>query len=205
MLLEQLLLVFGMLALLAVTFYWSRVVGLATVLQRTGGRLRDGEAGLVEMQLPAGWKATIIPESTATIQVSDRLRRRFVAVISDSRADFTSDFDLVQFHQITLSNVLRAGDILEIAETTASKVAGFEALQSEFVLVLGKRIVTKYLHTAIAGNRAFHQVIAWSGESTYDRSQFQRVLDGFREQPGPRPMSRSVLPPPPAGSNYDVH
>ena len=84
------------------------------------------------------------------------------------------------------------------------KVGTFEALQSEFVAIQGDRFVIKYLFTVIAGHRAFHQLIAWSAQSTYDRALFLQLLDRFRERPGP-PVARRHSPPPHASSSESVH
>lgn len=201
---EQVLLAVGMLALLLVPFYWHRVLGLATALQRTGGRVHDEEIGLAELALPRGWKSTNHLKGNESIRMTDRFGRRYVIVISDARQDFADHIDLSEFHGLTFSQLVRAGDIVEMGAATARKVGDLDALQSEVVLILQRRFVTKYLHTTLLGRRGFHQVIGWSAESIYDRSLFETVVDGFRERPGPPSISRSTWIPG-SESGYDVH
>jgi hypothetical protein len=65
-----------------------------------------------------------------------------------------------------------------------------------------------YLHTTVAGRRAFHQVLAWATRSWFDRPTFERLLDGFAEQAGPDPRPQPVQSTPievPVSSRYDVH
>jgi len=112
--------------------------------------------------------------------------------------------DLALFRQLTFDGLIASKRVLELDGPKPRTVGGFEALQTEALAVLGDRWLRKYQHTAIAGDRAFHQVIAWATPSAYDRDLFDRLLGGFREQPGPKPIVRNgpVLN---AGSGYDVH
>ena len=201
---EQVLLAVGMLVLIFVPFYWHRMLGVASALQRTGGRVHDEELGLAELYLPRGWKSTDYLKGTESIRVTDRLARRFVIVISESRQDFTDSLTLSDFHGITFRQLVGSGDIVEMGAATVRRVGDFDALQSEVVLILQRRFVTKYLHTTVLGHRGLHQIIGWSPDSAYDRSLFEGVVAGFRERPGPAPTSRST-PIRLAGSSYDVH
>lgn len=194
----------AMVALICVPFYWNYVLGLATIMRRTGGVLTDGELGLAEIQLLPGWKSASLPETTASIQAADRLRRRFIVVLSESRDDFTSEMDLALFRQLAFDGLIASKRVLEIDGPMPRMVAGFEALQTGALVVLKDRWLMKYHHTAIAGDRAFHQVIAWATPSAFDRDVFDRLLGGFGERPGPKPIVRDG-PVPNAASRYDVH
>lgn len=198
---EQLLFALVMLALLALPFYWNRVLDLAAIARRSGGRLTDGELGLAEIQLQPGWKGTAIPDSPASIQAADRLRRRFLVITSESREDFSSDMDLAQFSQVTFGQLCGSARLVEVQGPERCTLGGFDALQIEAVMIVADRYVTKYLHSAVSGLRGFHQVIVWSAPSTYDRALFDRLLEGFRERPGPVP---NVVPPSGTSSGY-VH
>ena len=69
----------------------------------------------------------------------------------------------------------------------------------------------KYLHTTIAGRRAFHQVLAWATHSRYDRESFERVLNGFSELPDLLTAAKAAptVPAEPLhvtpASRYEVH
>ena len=201
---EQLLLALAMGALLLLPLYWNRVLGLATSMTRTGGLLHDGDLGLAEIHLPPGWKGTTIPNVEAPIQATDRLGRRYLVISSESREDFTDEMDLERFREIAFLQLMGSSRILEIHGPEARTVGEFAALQTEALLATGKYWMTRYLHTAIAGDRAFHQVIAWTAPSTYDRPLFDQLLAGFRERPGPTPVVRPA-PTSKKPSQYDVH
>jgi hypothetical protein len=201
---EQLLVALAIVALMGLPFYWHRALGFAASMQRTGGLLNDGELGLAEIHLMPGWKGTSIPNSVASIQVTDRLRRRFLIVLSESREDFTNEMDLTQFSQATFGQLCGSGNVIEIHGPETRSVGSFDALQMEAVLTLGDRYLMKYLHTVIAGERGFHQIIAWTPPSTYDRKIFDRLIDGFRERPGSKAMPK-LFPHHDTPSSYDVH
>lgn len=202
---DQVLLALGMLSLLGLLLYANHAMDAAKALwnRRLGGTLNDGEVELAEIRLPPGWRGTT-GLGDAPIQITDRRRRRFLIVISESREDFTGNVDLQEFHRLTFARLIASVKILEVHEPMTCKVATFEALQSEFVAIEGDRFVIKYLFTVIAGHRAFHQVIAWSAQSAYDRALFLKLLDRFRERPGP-PVSMRHSPPPHASSSESVH
>lgn len=203
---EQVLLALAMLCLMGLLFYWGYVGKLAKDRWRSmaGGTLNDGELGLAEIRLPSGWRGTTVTGSEAPIQVTDRLRRRFLVINSESRDDFVGDMDLEEFHRLFVAQLSASARILEFQEPQKCHVGGFEALQSEIVIIEGDRWITKYLITAVAGARGFHKVLAWSAPSTYDRALFGQLLDNFRERPGPPPSTR-YLPPPEASSSKTVH
>jgi len=179
-------------------------MGLLTILRSTGGTLTDGDVGLAQIYLLRGWKRVALSGGPdAAIQAADRLRRRFVVVHSDSREDFVSYMDLSTFGTIAFARLTAAGQVLEIYGPAPRMVSGFAAEHREMVLALD-RVLIKYHHTVIAGDRALHQVIAWSTPSAYDPKLFDRVLGGFRERPGPLPIVRDT-PLVEVPADYQVH
>ena len=141
---------------------------------------------------------------SAPIQATDRLGRQFLIVISESREDFTAEMDVEQYSQETFATLSSQWRILEMSGPVACTVGAFEALQTEALAAFDDVHLARYLHTAIAGDRAFHQVVAWAIPSAYDRATFDQLLKGFAERPGPKPIVRSVATPT-TPSQYDVH
>lgn len=181
---EQLIFAVTVLGLLALPFYWNHILTISTIRRRTGGLLTDGELGLAEIQLPPGWKGTATT-TTASIQATDRFRRRFVMVISESHEDFTTDMQLADFSRVTFELLCGSARLVEVRGPERRTLCGFDALQTEAVTIVRDRHLVKYLHSAIRGERGFHQVIVWSSPSAYDRALFERVVEGFRERSGP--------------------
>jgi hypothetical protein len=89
-------------------------------------------------------------------------------------------------------------------------VGGFDAVQYEIEGFFQQTRV-KYLHTTVAGRRAYHQVLAWAPFTRYDRASFERVLNGFSELPDVATASRTEPSAPPQPlqvipvSQYEVH
>ncbi len=194
-------------ALVLLLAYWRKWHLVAALAKRSGGVLREPELGLAELQLLPGWRPTALAAIPSALQAADPLRRRYLLVISESRADFTDDMDLREYCQRTFAGLTGTRRVLEIRGPEPRHVAGFQALQTEAVTADNRTLVT-YLHTAIEGERGFHQVIAWATPSTYDRRVFERLLDGFVELPGPKPVATLSHGTPPTvtpRSRYDVH
>jgi hypothetical protein len=88
-------------------------------------------------------------------------------------------------------------------------IGGYDALQYEIEGFFQQTRI-KYLHTTVAGRRAFHQVLAWATYSRYDRDSFERLLNGFSEPPDvaiaakAEPPSAEPLHVVPV-SRYEVH
>ena len=91
------------------------------------------------------------------------------------------------YSQITFGRLCELHRLIEVNGPEKRTVGEFDALQVEAVMIVANHFVFKYLHTSIAGHRCFHRVIVWSTQSLYDRALFDRLIDGFRERPGPLP------------------
>ena len=113
--LDQVLLALGMLSLLGLLLYANHITDAAKALwqQRLGGTLDDGEVELAEIRLPPGWRGTT-GLGDAPIQITDRRRRRFLIIISESREDFTGNVDLPEFHRLTFGQLIAPLKILEV-------------------------------------------------------------------------------------------
>ncbi len=155
--------------------------------------LMDGELGLASIKLPARWRAATALNEQAAIQASDPYRQRFVVVISEPREDFDMTVDLSDHAGRTLTQLSDSLRLVAINGPIERTIHGCKALQFEIEgYHQGVRLV--YLHTTIEGRRAYHQVLAWSTRSAYDRKVFDAVVDGFEERSGP---DVPLTPPPP--------
>jgi hypothetical protein len=190
----------------AMTRYWSTIRQVTTPFRHTGGAMRDDQAGLSQIKLPPGWKSVTTLHGTAPIQATDRLDRRFLLVISESREDFTTAMTLEQYNQETFASLTGESRILELDGPASCSVGSFDAIQVEALVALDDVHLARYLHTVIAGDRAFHQVIAWAIPSAYDRAVFEQLREGFAELPGPKPIVRGLgTDPTVSPSHYEVH
>jgi hypothetical protein len=162
--------------------------------QKPSGRtLGDGELGLAAIKLPVRWRAAASLNDQAAIQATDPFRQRFAVVISEPREDFDVTVDLSDHAGRTLTQLADSLRLVAINGPSERTVQGCRALQFEVEgYHQGVRLV--YLHTTIEGRRAFHQVLAWSTRSSYDRKLFDEIVDGFEELPGPE-VPRMPVPP----------
>jgi hypothetical protein len=172
-----------------------------------GGVLRDTVFGMAELTLPSGWRPEPDLNEQAPIQAADPLRGRYVVIISEARDDFDPAMGIEQHSVDTRDTLTSSLRLLTTCGPVRREVAGFEAIQFEIEAVHDFTRI-RYLHTTIGGRRAFHQVIAWAPYSRYDRRVFEKLLEGFREPPGPEPsllvserLPVHVVP----TSSYDVH
>lgn len=178
-------------ALVLVPVCWNYLMGHAAVILGWRTVVNDREVGLAELRLPPGWTRTSISRVTAAIEASDRLRPRFVIVVSEPRPDPPARMTLAEFQDSSFQKLVATKIILECDGPRSCVINECEALQTEVLMVGSRTPIRRYLHTAIAGQRAFHEVIAWvDNPREYDRATFEQIPEGFRERPGPLPESR---------------
>jgi hypothetical protein len=188
--------------------YKDRIRRLVPHRPEAGTVLVDRAHGLAKLELPVGWRAARDLNETASIEAMHALLGRHVIVISDSLEDFAPEMTMYE-HSVNTRNELTSGiRLIACSGPERSTIGGFECLQYEIEGYFQQTRV-KYLHTTIAGRRAFHQVLAWATYSRYDRTAFDRVLSGFTELPEVRETAADN---PPAGplqvtpvSQYEVH
>lgn len=189
------------------TASWPAFWRSPKILRRRGAILGDSELGLAQVTLPPGWLPASGLNDGAWLQAFDPLRRRYLLVISESREDFDAGMDAQEHSSRTRAVLGDSVRLLAVRGPQERQVAGFRAVQYELDALSDRTLLT-YLHTTVEGHRAFHQVIGWATRSWFDRPTFERLLDGFAEQPGPDPRPQPVQDTAievPVSSRYDVH
>jgi hypothetical protein len=177
------------------------------ILRRRSRIIGDDELGLAQVKLPNGWIPASDLNDNSWLQAVDPLRNRYLIVISESREDFDSGMDALEHSSRTRAALAGSVRILAVRGPEERQVGGFRAVQYELDAVTDRTMLT-YLHTTVEGERAFHQVLTWATRSWFDRETFERMLDGFTEQPGPAPRPEPIQVSPleaPATSRYEVH
>ena len=170
--------------------YRERLRYVAQWRRPAGEALVDEELGFARLHLPAGWRAAHGLNEGACLQAIHPLRGRHVIVISESLEDYAIGVTVQEHAEITRNLLTRGIKVMKISGPEVRRVAGAEAVQFE-IEGFHDNTWLKYLHTTVAGRRAFHQVIAWSTHSQYKREVFEAILDGFAELPGPEPVRRA--------------
>lgn len=162
---------------------WERLRRIRRPWRRPAGMLHDDETGLAELALPPGWRPARTLNEATSLQAADPLRGRFAIVISESRDDFEPAMDLEEHSARTRAVLASSVQVVAVRGPFFREIGGFDAVQYEMDATHDLRLLT-YLHTTIAGDRAFHQVLGWATRSRYKRASFEALMAGFRELPG---------------------
>jgi hypothetical protein len=170
--------------------------------------LVDQSLGLARLELPTGWRPARDLNETASIEAIHALFGRHVIVISDAVEDFVPEMTMYEHSVNTRAELTNSLRLIACSGPERRTVGGYEALQYEIEGFFQQTRI-KYLHTTVAGKRAFHQVLAWATYSRYDRETFERLLNGFSELPDITAVVKSESPAEslhvvPA-SQYEVH
>ena len=171
--------------------------------------LVDQSLGLARLELPDGWRQAQDLNETASIEAINSLHGRHVIVISDAIEDFVPEMTVYEHSVNTRAELTGSIQLISCSGPERRMIGGFDALQYEIEGFFQQTRI-KYLHTTIAGHRAFHQVLAWATYSRYDRESFDRLLSGFSELPDIQTVVKTA--PPSTGplhvtptSRYEVH
>jgi hypothetical protein len=173
--------------------------------------LIDQSLGLAQLELPTGWRPAQDLNETASIEAIHALHGRHVIVISDAIEDFVPEMTVYEHSANTRNELTGSIKLISCSGPERRVVNGFDALQYEIEGFFQQTRI-KYLHTTIAGRRAFHQILAWATYSRYDRECFDRLLNGFTELPDLATAAKLPAPAMPAEplqvipvSRFDVH
>jgi hypothetical protein len=188
--------------------YKERLQDLVPGRQGDQKVLVDRALGLARLELPEGWRPARDLNETASIEAMNAFHGRHVIVISDSVDDFVPEMTMFEHSANTRSELANSIKLIACSEPQRRQVGGFESVQYEIDGFFQQTRV-KYLHTTVAGRRAFHQVLAWSTYSRYDRDAFERLLNGFTEIADSAAASEAVPTTEPLqvvpSSRYDFH
>jgi hypothetical protein len=193
------------LALTLLFRYWPAIRDLARFKGRAA-MLRDNGFGYAQVSLPPRWRPTARLNDQAMLQATDPILSRHVIVLSEPRDDFEPSLKLEEHAAMTLETLAASVQVIQVRGPDRRDVDGVPAIQYELE-AYHDRARLKYLHTTIAGNRAFHQVLGWAPRSKYNRAAFEQLLDGFEELPGTTgdPADSPMMYEGPDQSRYGVH
>jgi hypothetical protein len=181
---------------------------LAPVRQSASRVLVDQVLGLSRLELPDGWRQARDLNETASIEAIHALHGRHVIVISDAIEDFVPEMTVYEHSLNTRAELTTNIRVISCSGPERRMVGGYESVQYEIEGFFQQTRI-KYLHTTVAGRRAFHQVLAWSTCSRYDRAAFENLLNGFAEISAEREADEMPAPTEPLQvvphSQYDVH
>lgn len=135
-----------------------------------------------EIFIPAGWVEDRTLNSSADIQAAKASEAMYIIVLSDSKADL-QNVSLVKHSQLTRDTLLKSLTSPQVSPPTEVKsVGGNPAIQYQIRASVSNTNVV-YLHTTIETPTHFHQILAWTLPSAFDKNepQLQQIIQSFRE------------------------
>jgi hypothetical protein len=152
----------------------------------TGPSTVTSANGLCQLEIPKGWSERSDLNDEADIQVANTKEEMYVIVLSEYKEDFADDFTINDHSDLTLEYFLESIEDVEVQSgPVVTQVNGRPALQYKIRGVVDG-IKAAYLHITVDGEIAFHQVVAWTLSSRYDKNQpaLQSVIDTLSEGSG---------------------
>lgn len=163
------------------------------------GNVLVGSDGASQITLPEGWTEDRELHDSAEIQASRRDREMYVIVLSESKQDF-QDLTLEQHSEITRGLLQQSlTDAAVTGPTGVNQINGNPAVQYEIRGAI-EGINVAYLHTTVETPNNFHQVLAWTLPSNFERNQaeLEQVIQSFSETNTAAPDAETAPAPAPA-------
>lgn len=147
----------------------------------TSGNILKSNNDLSEITLPEGWKEQKGLNEKADIQAADSLNNNFMIVLSESKLDF-NEMTLDKHSEATRSILLKAIGNPVVEGPTRLTINGFPAVQYKITGSIDN-LNPVYLHTTIETPKNFHQVLAWTLASKYEKNKpvLDKVIGSFKE------------------------
>ncbi|HKY63611.1 MAG TPA: hypothetical protein VJR29_09345 [bacterium] len=140
--------------------------------------------GHFEITVPGGWKEEKSLNDSADLQASHRPSEMYIVVLSEPKADL-DEMTLEGHSKLTRQALIDGVKKPQLSPAFAMKVGDMAALQYEIRGSMdGVNIV--YLHTTAESPNYFHQILAWTVPSRFEKNKetLQKVIAMFREVPG---------------------
>ncbi len=138
--------------------------------------------GMSQISIPDNWIVEKELKADAELQASNRADEMYVIVLSESKSDFAANVTLDNHAELTRGIVL--GNLKSPQSTTPVKMTinGRQAVQNEIRGTMDN-VNLVYLHTTVETPKYFHQIVAWTLPSRFDknRATLQEVIQSFKE------------------------
>ncbi len=147
----------------------------------TSGNILKSNNGSSQITLLEGWKEQKGLNEKAEIQAADSLNNNFIIVLSESKLDF-NDMTIDKHSEATRSILLKAIGNPVVEGPTRLTINGVPAVQYKITGSIDN-LNPVYLHTTIETPKNFHQVLAWTLASKYEKNKpvLDKVIGSFKE------------------------
>ncbi len=144
-------------------------------------KVLTGLEGKIQLTVPGGWKEEKDLNESADLQASHRISEMYVVILSENKEDF-QDMSLEKHSELTRGSLIRKLDNAKISDPIPLTLDGHPAVEYEIHGAMD-HINIVYLHTTVETQKYFHQILAWTLPSRYEknRATLQKVIENFRE------------------------
>lgn len=157
-----------------------------TASPQDAGNVLVGSDGQSQITLLNGWVEDRELHESAEIQASKRGSEEYIIVLSENKADF-QNLSIEQHSEITRGLLVESLTEPEITgPTDVTTVGSNPAVQYEIQGTI-EGINVAYLHTTVETPTKYHQILAWTLPSSFERNEpeLQQVIQSFREVQSP--------------------
>lgn len=137
--------------------------------------------GLSQITLFEGWREQKGLNEKAEIEASNPITNNFIIVLSESKLDF-NHMTLDKHSEATRSILLEAIKDPKVEGPFPLKINGYPAVQYKITGAVDD-LNPVYLHTTVETPKNFHQVLAWTLVSKFEKNkvELQKVIASFKE------------------------
>lgn len=138
--------------------------------------------GKSQLTVPGTWSTQKDLNDNATIQTGNLLAEQYAIVISESKEDFTDKMTLNEYVDIIRKSAKETLNDAVLTENRSLTINGYPAVQFE-VDGSVSNIKAKWLYTLVDAPKNFHQILAWSSASKFEKNKsvFLEVINSFKE------------------------
>jgi len=140
---------------------------------------------VARIRVPTSWKKHPELTDVAGIEYANLQREQYLVVISEPKADFTSNMDVFDYNDLLEQNFRDSIENLQVKYLGEVKINGMNGLKYE---LRGETdsIKIAYLQIALEGEDHFHQLLFWTLPTHWrtNLELFEEALVSFAECPG---------------------
>jgi hypothetical protein len=139
--------------------------------------------GRSQITLPPGWQEDRALHEKADLTASNRREEMYIIVLSEDKSDF-QQMNLEKHSETTRASLLQNATSPQTSEPKRFTINGHPALQYEIRAGIDNVNVV-YLHTTVETPKNFHQIVAWSLKSRFEKNlpTLEQVIESFKEIP----------------------
>ncbi len=144
--------------------------------------------GSYTIEKPASWNEMDDLSDEADVQMGNELREAYLVVLTESKSDFVDGFDLQSFSDLVRSSLTDGTDAYTETGPEVIQINGMPAIRYEIDGEIDN-LRLKYWHVCIDTGEDYHQVLAWSLPSRFERNaaDFAQALMSIRHAEDPAP------------------